>query len=401
MMTEELIKSLTIRTESKIVLLVLDGLGGLPVDGKTELEVAATPNLDTLAKKSACGLMDPISPGITPGSGPSHMAIFGYDPLQYQIGRGVLEAIGLGFDLKEQDIAARGNFTTVDAQGFIVDRRAGRIPSSENKILCERLQHSIRQVEGVEVYVIPGREHRFALILRGEGLRGDVGDTDPQKVGERPKEASANSPEARRTAHIINRFIQEAREVLKDHRVANMILLRGFSEYPKIPSMTELFKLNPAAIASYPMYKGLAKLVGMKILETGETILEQFKTLEKNFFEYDFFYIHVKSTDIYGEDGNFAQKVAMIEEVDEFIPDLLRLNPEVLVVTADHSTPALLKAHSWHPSPFLLYSKYIIPDDVERFSERQCARGILGRFSAVEGMHLMLANALKMKKFGA
>lgn len=401
MIPENIIKSLTVKTESKIVLLILDGLGGLPVDGRTELEAARIPNLDALAVKSACGHVDPISSGITPGSGPSHMAIFGYDPFRYQIGRGVLEAIGLGFDLKEQDVAARGNFVTLDSQGFIIDRRVGRISSSENRSLCEKLQQNIQEIDGVKIYIIPGREHRFALILRGEGLRGNLWDTDPQKVGEKPREALANSPEAQKTAHVVNQFIQKARKMLKDHPPANMILLRGFSEYPRIPSMVELFSLNPAAIATYPMYKGLARLVGMEVLKTGETISEQFKTLKENFHRYDFFYFHVKSTDTYGEDGNFAKKVAVIEEMDNFIPDLLELNPEVLVITGDHSTPALLKAHSWHPSPFLLYSRYIIPDEVKKFSEGQCAKGILGRFSAAEAMPLMLANALKMKKFGA
>lgn len=401
MIPEDIIKTLTVKTESKIVLLILDGLGGLPVDGRTELEAARAPNLDALAAKSACGLVDPISPGITPGSGPSHMAIFGYDPLKYQIGRGSLEAMGLGFDLKEQDVAARGNFTTLDLLGFIIDRRAGRISSSENNGLCEKLQQNIQKIDGVKIYIVPGREHRFALILRGEGLKGNIWDTDPQKAGEKPREALANSPEAQKTAHIVNQFVQKAREVLKDHPMANMILLRGFSEYPRIPNITEFFKLNPAAIATYPMYKGLAKLVGMEVLKTGDTISEQFKTLKENFHRYDFFYLHVKSTDTYGEDGNFAKKVAVIEEVDNFIPELLELSPEVLAVTSDHSTPALLKAHSWHPSPFLLYSRYIIPDEVKSFSEGQCAKGILGRFSAVEAMPLMLANALKMKKFGA
>jgi len=400
MPTEDILRSLSMTTPSKIVLLVMDGLGGAPHNGRTELEAADIPCLNKLASFSEVGLADPVARGITPGSGPAHLALFGYDPLKYEIGRGVLEALGVGLTMTPRDVAARANFASVE-NGHITDRRAGRIPSEVNKKLCALLTKEIPKVENVEIIIEPGKEHRFTILFRGDGLDGRVEDADPQKEGRPPLPAKAAVPEAEYTAKIINEFIRRATEVLKDSHPANTCLVRGFAKYPAIPTMTDLFKLHPAAIATYPMYRGLAKLVGMKVLNPGETITDEFNLLGKEFGNYDFFYVHIKKTDSYGEDGDFDKKVHIIEEVDRRIPDLLALEPDVIVVTCDHSTPAVLKAHSWHPTPFLLWSKYCRPDGVSRFTERECARGSLGRFPAREAMSLMLANALKMEKFGA
>lgn len=400
MIPEEVMKSLTQQTPSKIVLLVLDGLGGVPQDGRTELEAADAPCLNKLASEAEVGLTDPIMRGITPGSGPSHLALFGYDPMQYEIGRGVLEALGVGLHMTNRDVAARGNFATMD-KGHITDRRAGRIPTEKNKVICAELARAIPRIDDVEVTIEPGKEHRFTVLFRGDGLDGRVEDADPQKEGRAPQPAVAGAPEAKRTAEIINKFIARANEVLANHRPANTLLMRGFAKYPSIPSMTDLFKLQPAAIATYPMYRGLAKLVGMKILAPKETIEDEFSTLRAEFANHDFFYVHIKKTDSYGEDGDFRHKVQIIEEVDKQIPTLLALEPDVIAVTCDHSTPAVLKGHSWHPCPFLLWSKFCRTDGVTRFTERECAHGSLGRFPAKEAMALMLANALKMEKFGA
>ncbi|MBC8499939.1 MAG: 2,3-bisphosphoglycerate-independent phosphoglycerate mutase [Candidatus Atribacteria bacterium] len=402
MVNEEIMKSLAIKTESKIVLLVADGIGDIPSkNNQTVLETASIPNLDRLASQSVCGLADPISRGITPGSGPAHLSLFGYDPIKYQIGRGVLEALGIGMELSSRDLACRGNFATLDKEGIIADRRAGRMATELNKKLCKFLQDKINQIGEVKVIIRPGMEHRFVVVFRGDGLEDALSDADPQKVGEKIKFAEPLDHKAKKSVKTVNEFIKQATDILKEHYPANTVLLRGFAKYPGLPTMKELFKLTPAAIATYPMYKGLAKLVGMEILETGESIEEEFKTLKKNFEKYDFFYLHIKKTDSYGEDGNYEQKVKVIEEVDKYIPEVLNLKPDVLVVTGDHSTPALMKGHSWHPNPFMLLSKYIRVDEVKQFNEKECVKGGLGRFLAVDALPLMMANALKLQKFGA
>jgi 2,3-bisphosphoglycerate-independent phosphoglycerate mutase len=398
----EQIKHLAESTPSKIVFLVMDGLGGLPHPdtGKTELESARRPNLDKLAKDGICGMSTTVSVGITPGSAPGHLAIFGYNPLEYQIGRGVLEALGIGFDLKDGDIAIRGNFCTIDRAGLITDRRAGRIPTEKCEELCAKL--SKIKVTGVETFVRPVKEHRFVLVFRGNNLVDDFNDTDPQKLGMAPLTAIANRARAKATANVVNEFLDSARKALADEHPANMVLLRGFAKYPPtVPPMSEVFKLKPAAIAVYPMYRGLAKVVGMDILQAGSAIKDEFAAVAKNYGKYDFFFIHIKGTDSAGEDGDFARKVSVIEEVDRELPRLIDLKPDVIVVTADHSTPALLKAHSWHPVPFLLHSKWCRHDSVQEFSESACSRGALGVFPATDIVPLALANALKLEKYGA
>ena len=397
----EHMKRLSRVSPSRIVFVVMDGVGGLPHPdtGKTELESARKPNLNRIARESLCGLIDLIGPGITPGSAPGHLAIFGYDPLQYDVGRGVVEAMGIDLDLRPGDIAARGNFCTVDDKGIIIDRRAGRISTAKSTELC-RLLNNIT-VNGAETSVVPVKEHRFVLILRGDALSPELADSDPQQAGLAPKRIVVLSPRAERTAEIANEFVSQARDRLQNEAAANMVLMRGFSRRPDIPSVPEIYKLKAAAIAAYPMYRGLARLVGMEVLSTGENIVDQVETLRRHYRDYDFLFIHFKSTDSRGEDGNFEAKVEAIEELDNALPGLLSLDPEVLIVTGDHSTPATLAMHSWHPVPFMLKSKWCRPDNVVDFSERACLSGGMGRFPATEIMPLAMANALKLDKFGA
>jgi len=397
----EKLKKLSYISPSRIVFLIIDGVGGLPhpETGKTELESAKKPSLNRMTSESVCGLIDPVGAGITPGSAPGHLAIFGYDPARYDVGRGIIEALGIDIELKAGDIAARGNFCTMDSRGIITDRRAGRISKEKNDELCQILNKIA--IGGVEILVTPVKEHRFVLILRGEGLSPELTDSDPQQAGMIPGKIEALSPQARKTAGMANDFVSQVSVRLKDEPSANMVLMRGFSQRPDIPTMPEIYRLKPAAIAVYPMYRGLARLLGMQILPAGSNIAGQMENLHRHYEEFDFFFIHFKSTDSRGEDGDFEAKVRAIEEVDDALPALLKLNPDVIIVTGDHSTPATLATHSWHPVPFMLRSKWCRPDEVDEFSERACVAGGLGRFPAVNIMSLAMANALKLKKFGA
>ena len=393
-------EALVQETPSRIVLLVIDGLGGLPhpTTGKTELESAHTPHLDALAQKSSLGLTEPVGPGITPGSGAGHLALFGYDPVRYDVGRGVLEALGIDFELQPGDVAVRGNFCRVDPAGVIQDRRAGRLADEAAAQLCQKLSQITP--DGVQLFVRPVKEHRFVLVLRGEGVGAGVTDSDPQKEGLRPLEVRAKDPQGEKTAALANRFVRQALARLQGEE-ANMVLLRGFSQTPHWPSLRERFRLRPAAIAAYPMYRGLARLVGMEVLPPPSGIAGTFRALETSFREYNYFFVHIKDADVAGEDGDFECKVQAIEEVDREIPRLLALKPEVLIVTGDHSTPAVLKGHSWHPVPFLLFSPTCRPDGIKEFGERACARGSLGRFPALDVLPLALAHARKLNKYGA
>ena len=397
----ELIRALLTPAESKIILLVLDGLGGLAVQpgGLTELEAASTPNLDRLASEGVVGLHHVVGPGITPGSGPGHIGLFGYDPIRYRIGRGAVEAVGVGFDFRPGDLAARGNFCTIDAAGIVTDRRAGRISTERAAELCAKL----RQIElpGVETFVEPGREHRFLLVLRGEGLSEGVGDTDPGEAGRAPLEARAEDPAAEGTAKIVGEFVSAARGLLADHAPANMILLRGLARRPDWPRFPEVFGLRAVAVAQYPMYRGVATLVGMDAVDVGPSLDDLASTLEKVWADYDFAFVHFKATDKAGEDGDFEGKVRAIESVDALVPRIVALEPDVFIVTGDHSTPAAIRQHSWHPVPVLLRSETCRRDDVERFGERWCRRGGLGLLRAQDLMPLALAHAGRLAKYGA
>ncbi len=398
-----IIKRLHKPSDKKVVLLVLDGLGGLPEKDKhkTELEAADTPNLDRLAADGICGLHMPVGPGMTPGSGPAHLALFGYDPIQYQVGRGTLAALGVGFDLKPGDVAARGNFCTIDADGDVTDRRAGRIPTETCAALCEKL-NGIR-VPGVEIFVQPVKEYRFLLVLRARNLSPELADTDPQQTGKPPLDPKPLSEAAEKTAYRVSEFVDQARDTLKDDHPANMVLLRGFSEKPDWPAFPDIYGLRAAAIAGYPMYRGVSKLVGMDVLGTGETLDDQIETLKAAWNDYDFFYFHVKKIDSAGEDGDFDRKVSLIEDADhDVVPKIMDLNPDVVVATGDHSTPSALAYHSWHPVPVLIWSEHCRKDPVKMFGERACIVGGLGpRIPAVELMPIAMANAGRIEKFGA
>jgi len=398
------LKELLVPSQTKIAMIVMDGLGGLPMEpgGKTELESARKPNLDALAAQSALGLADPVAPGITPGSGPGHLGIFGYDPLQFEIGRGVLEALGIDFDLGPNDVAARGNFCSVDASGNLTDRRAGRIATELNVELVKLLRTI--QLDGVQVFVDTVKDYRFVLVLRGDGLGDALSETDPQRLSVPALPVVAHNPASERTAKLANQFVEQARKLLAaTHKhPANMVLLRGFAKRPAWQNYQEAFGLRAAAIAVYPMYRGLGKLLGMKTIPVdGESIADEFTALEKNWNDFDFFYLHVKKTDSYGEDGNFAAKAHVVEELDAQLPRLMALKPDVVIVGGDHSTPALLKSHSWHPVPVMLYSKFVRADGIAEYGERACARGSLGRLPSKDLMPIALANAQRLNKYGA
>jgi len=397
----ELLRELSVPNDTKILLLVIDGLGGLPNEtGRSELEQANIQRLDRLAQESMCGLTVPVAPGVTPGSGPGHLALFGYDPEKYTVGRGVLEALGIDFDLQPSDVAARGNFCTVDAEGRITDRRAGRIPTEKTVELCDRLRRI--GLPGVQVFVEPVREHRFLLVLRGEGLSDKLTETDPQREGVKPLPVRATAPEAETTARLLNDFIAQAADLLKGHEPANMLTLRGLAKHPPMPSIAEICRFRAGAIAAYPMYRGLAKLVGMDVLKTGSTFADEVETLKQRWDDYDFLFIHFKKADAAGEDGDFQAKIAALEEVDGYIDELHNLQADVFMIAGDHSTPAVLAGHSWHPVPFLFHAKkFSRHDSTEGFNEKACARGVLGTFPAKDVLSLAMAHALRLTKYGA
>ncbi|MCD4686948.1 MAG: 2,3-bisphosphoglycerate-independent phosphoglycerate mutase, partial [Anaerolineae bacterium] len=384
--------------------LVMDGLGGLPREqgGPTELEAAHTPNLDKLAREGSSGLSIPVARGVAPGSGPAHLALFGYDPLTYEIGRGVLEATGIGLEVKPGDVAIRGNFCTIDDAGNIMDRRAGRIPTEEGAKRVERLREI--ELPGVQIDVQIAKEYRFAVVLRGAGLSGDIDDTDPQKTGVPPLAVNPRSPEAEKTAQLVTQWLEAARAKLKGQEPANYCTLRGFASEPGLPKYSEVYKLKAACVAVYPMYKGVSQLVGMDIIDSTahDTTQDEFDRVAAIWADYDFVFCHIKYTDSRGEDGDFEAKVKVIEEVDAALPTLMGMNPDVVVVTGDHSTPATYKAHSWHPVPTLLWAPGThMTDRAEAFGERECMTGALGQFPAADIMPLALAHARRIGKFGA
>jgi 2,3-bisphosphoglycerate-independent phosphoglycerate mutase len=401
---QEFIRDLVQKNNKKIFFIVLDGLGGIPFDGKTELDMADKPHLDALARASACGLHIPVAMGITPGSGPGHLALFGYDPVEWQIGRGVLEALGLGIELRKTDVAIRVNYATVE-NGLIKDRRAGRIPTDQSRKITEKLQGKLQKIDDVEVILAPGMEHRFAAVLRfPEPLppgSASIKDTDPQKEGKEPDPVTPQTPQAGRVAQVVDKFIANVTDMLKHEPTANFILLRGIAQVPHIPHFEETYGLKSLCIAVYPMYRGLARLIGMDAPDLQGDVQDEIEFLKKHYHEYDFFFLHVKKIDSYGEDGNFKGKVSKIEEFDTFLPDILSLKPDVIIITGDHSTPAVLKSHSWHPVPVLLKSPYVLGQTCQVFTERECIKGELGIFPTVHLMSLALANAGRLKKFGA
>jgi 2,3-bisphosphoglycerate-independent phosphoglycerate mutase len=399
----ELMKELHRNKGGKIVLLVMDGLGGLPIEpgGPTELEAARTPNMDKLASEGTLGQIVPVSPGITPGSGPAHLGLFGYDPLVHVVGRGVLEATGVGLNVNRGDVAARGNFCTVDSKGLITDRRARRIPTNEALPLVEKLRPIA--LPGVTTELRHVKEYRFALVMRGEGLEPAIEDTDPQQTGVAPLPAKALDPGSNRAAELFNQWIALARERLADQPKANALTLRGFSSDPALPRFPEIYGVRAGCIAVYPMYQGVAALVGMTVESfEGESPADELAAAARLWDKYDFFFIHIKKTDSRGEDGNFRAKAEVIESVDAALPSLLNLKPDVLAITGDHSTPARMRVHSWHPVPFLLWAPLTTrADDRRGFGETNCAGGGLGTFPSRDVMPLLMAHAGRLEKFGA
>ena len=396
------LSSIRKQTDSKIVMIVVDGLGGMtdPSTGQSELEAAKLPNLDKLASISSCGVSTPVLPGITPGSGPGHMALFGYNPIKYLLGRGVLEGLGIGAPIGKGDVAARGNFCLLGEDGKIIDRRAGRITTEE----CVELVELLKQIEipgfGIEIH--PVMDYRFVLVFKGDTSSPDVSETDPQITGVTPMISNPTSERGTGTALAVNLFTQRSAEILREHNgSANGILLRGFSNIPELPHFGASYALNPAAIAAYPMYRGVAGLLGMDVLKSKQTFEDEIKTLEANYSKnYDYFFLHYKPADSAGEDGNFAQKVAMLEEFDSQLERVLKLEPDVLVVCGDHSTPSYIASHSWHPVPFLISSNLSQGRVGAKFTENSCQDGSIGSIRAEELMLLVLSHADKLNKFG-
>jgi len=387
--------------DTRIVLVVLDGLGGYAtVDRGSELEEAATPNLDRLANEGSTGLVEPVGPGITPGSGPGHLGLFGYDPLEYELGRGALSAAGLEVELNPGDVAARGNLATLDAAGTVTDRRAGRIPDDEAAAVVDKLRTGIH-IDGVDVVLVPEAQHRVLVVLRGEGLDAHVSDTDPQKTGVPPLEPRALEPDAKRTAEVIAELDAQVRALLGAEPKANALLLRGFDSHRELPSMQQRYGLTPAAVAIYPMYRGIARLVGMEVLPKAADLDGQVAQLAEHWDRFDYFFLHHKYTDSAGEDGDFDRKVAAIEALDAAVPGIVDLGPDVLVVTGDHATPSQMAAHSWHPVPALMWGDRVGRDGTERFGERWCAGGLLGLRPTKDLMPVALAAAGRLAKYGA
>ena len=407
MKLDALYSELTLKTNAKLALVVLDGVGDIATQEQnflTPLEAASTPNLDALSKNSAQGRMIPVAPGITPGSGPGHLGLFGYDPLEFQVGRGVIEALGLGLELKPGDVAARANFCTLDGKGIVTDRRAGRIDTAITEELCDLLSKKIKKVGGAQIIIKAGKGHRFVVIFRGKGLEGPLTDADPHREGLKIPTAepvNKKSAKAKKAAKLVQAFYKAALPIIAKRKPANGFLLRGIAHQPQIPTFQDRYGLRAACIAVYPMYKGLAQLVGMKKLEGAQTIAEQFERYEAEYDNYDFFFIHYKYTDMHGEDGNFDAKRRAIEEVDAALPILLRKKPDVLAITGDHSTPCAMKGHSWHPQPVLLHSAISGSDKLERFTETGANIGSLGVFDAKFLIRQMQANAKMFDKFGA
>jgi len=405
----EILKELVEESNTKILLVVLDGVGDIPsIDNKTPLEKAETPNLDKLAKESTLGMHIPVLPGITPGSGPGHLAIFGYDPIKYQIGRGILEVLGVGLEVQNSDICIRANYAKVeerDGKLIVIDRRAGRLSTEENKILTQKISENIKEIDGVKIFIKTGMEYRSAIVLRfphkvNENMC-NILETDPQKEGKEVISPEPLNEESKSVSEILKKFLNKVRGILKNEK-GNYLLLRGYSSPPKIPKFPEIYKLKALSIATYPMYKGLTKLVGMEVVDVnGYSIKDEINTLKNFYKDYDFIYLHIKKTDSYGEDGNFDEKVKVIEEFDSYLPEILSLNFDTICVTGDHSTPTVMKSHSFHPVPILIHSPYVFKYFSNRFNEKDCLKGELGIIRGEDIISLLLAHSRRLKKFGA
>ncbi len=396
------IQSLAEKNENRIVLLVLDGVGDCSNDGKgTALQIAATPNMDKLAGKSALGLAHPVAPAITPGSGPGHLGLFGYDPLIYKVGRGVLSANGIGFELQQGDVAARLNFCTLDDNGNVSDRRAGRISTEKNEELVKKIKEKLEPPNGIDIFMETVAEHRTLLVLRGKDLTDNLGDTDPQETGVPPLAPDRKPYGSSRTADIVKNLLDQIKEILDDEEKANFLLTRGFAQQPEWPSFAERYQVKPAAVAGYPMYKGISRLLGIEIFSEAKEAEQICKDVVRALQDHTFVFGHYKYTDKTGEDGDLDEKVKVIEDMDKALPDLIGADPDVLIITGDHSTPPSLESHSWHPVPVLMKAPYLRGDSGDQFDEVSCRNGELGTFYARELMPLALAHSGKLQKYGA
>lgn len=402
-MIPEIPDGLVVDQDSKILLLVLDGLGGIPFSDEkgTALAEANTPNMDQLASENSTGLMDPVEKGVIPGSPAGHLALFGYNPVQYLVGRGILSALGINFDLRETDVACRVNFCTLDQNNIVQDRRAGRISTEENQRLCEKIRDQISLSFSGEYFFRTVSEHRALLVIRDERAGGEITDTDPHRTGVSPQEPEALTDSSQFTVDVLDEFLRKVRDVLGDEPEANMILTRGYDRYDPVPDISDRFKLNGAGFAGYPMYRGVARYVGISVPPSQPPGWQKrIPLLKEQWNDNDFFFFHVKKTDSYGEDGNFEARKEVIENVDQKLPEFISLDPDVIAITGDHCTPAKLRNHSWHPVPVLLGSEGVFSDGVTSFSERAAARGSLGQFNMHHLMSLMLSNAGRTTKFG-
>ena len=404
----------------KVVLVIIDGLGDRPISelkDQTPLEAANTPNLDYFATNGITGIMNAIDVGIRPGSDTSHLAIFGYDPETHYTGRGIFEAAGIGMELKKGDIALRGNFATVTEDLIIVDRRAGRIENVSK--LADALNGM--KIDGVRFFVKAGVMHRAGVVLRGSNLSHMVSDNDPHEVGVKVKQVKAldNTEEAKFTASVINKFLEEAHKILKEHEVnkkrrkerlleANYILLRGASKLTHFEPFEKKYKLKACCIAGAGLYKGIAKVLGMDVLQvkgatgTANTdINAKFIAAKKALAKYDFVFVHIKYADNYAEDGNVFGKLKFIEKIDDALIHLIGIKDTLIVITADHSTPCKLKAHSGDPVPIVMFGEGVRTDKVKEFNERSCMQGGLGRIKGKDLMNEILNLIGKAKLYGA
>lgn len=403
--------------------MIIDGMGDRPLKElgyKTPLEAAITPNMDKMAENGICGIMDPIKPGIRPGSDTSHISILGYDPYEVYTGRGPFEAAGVGVDVLPGDIAFRCNFSTADEDGIIIDRRAGRIREG-----TEELARSINGInidQDVEVIFKESTGHRAVLVLRGNGLSDQVSDADPKHEGKAPKMVVAidGSQEANKTANILNKIVKKSYEVLKNHPLnlkridagkppANIIIPRGAGAVPNVQPFGEKYGLKPVCIAETGLIKGIAKIAGMELVDikgaTGgiDTNLENIKNgiIETASKDYDFMLINVDGADEAGHDGQMDEKIKFIEKVDVVIGELMRIEDIYFILTADHSTPISTMDHTGDPVPIVICGPEVRVDDVKNFNERSVTKGGLCRIRGNNIMDILMDLMNLSTKFGA
>lgn len=412
----------------KAVLVIADGMADRPLkelDWKTPLEAAHKPSLNQIAKTGVCGIMDPISPGLTPGSDTATLALLGYNALKVYSGRGAFEAIGSGVNVLQGDVAFRCNFATVDNNLVVLDRRAGRISNEDASKLAESLQKIKLTKHSDAVFLFKNTiQHRAALVIRGPKLSTAVSDSDPEKIGEKASEIKPldKSPEAKLTAGILNELMQKFHEVLKQHPVnkervrrglppAFIILCRGAGTIPNIKSLSQKYDISATCIGAAPLIRGVCKAAGMKLIDvkgatgTPQTDLTaKAKATVQALKTNDFVLLHVKATDVASHDGNIKQKIELIEKIDSMLGYTLNninSSSSYLAVTADHTTSSITRDHEGDPVPIAITGPYVRRDDVEEYDERTCAKGGLNRIRGLDLMPILMNLIGKTKKFGA